>query len=181
MNRIAHLTRKAQYNKHACEELFAFLLPKIYAFVASRVPTTEIAEDLTNDIFVKITRNLPDATVRSNKQTMAWFFTIARNRITDFYRTQKQVDGDEALAAVHTNAHTAIQIGIDHSLAMTDIRVAMTTLSPIQQECISLRFFSDLSNTEIAVTLKLKPKTVSSHISRGLANLRTAMGPDYTL
>lgn len=52
------------------------------------------------------------------------------------------------------------------------MRELVTTLSPRRQEVITLKFFGGLRNKEIADILNLDERTVASHLSRGLQDLR---------
>jgi RNA polymerase sigma factor (sigma-70 family) len=57
----------------------------------------------------------------------------------------------------------------------TDLRVALDRLAPKQSAVLALRYFEDLSDADIAATLQLRPGTVKSRASRGLAALRAIM------
>jgi RNA polymerase sigma factor (sigma-70 family) len=52
------------------------------------------------------------------------------------------------------------------------MRALLATLSPRRQEVITLRFFGGLRNQEIAGILGLDERTIASHLSRGLQDLR---------
>ena len=52
---------------------------------------------------------------------------------------------------------------------------ALQTLPRRQRECIALRYYSDLSEREIAETLNISPGSVKSHTSRGMAALAMAL------
>ena len=51
------------------------------------------------------------------------------------------------------------------------MRWLIGSLSPRRQEIVTLKFFGDLRNTEIAQVLGLDERTVASHLCRGLADL----------
>jgi RNA polymerase sigma factor (sigma-70 family) len=55
------------------------------------------------------------------------------------------------------------------------MRALLETLSPRRQEVITLRFFGGLRNKEIAHVLDLDERTIASHLSRGLEDLREKM------
>ncbi len=49
---------------------------------------------------------------------------------------------------------------------------ALRALSPRQRECLVLRFYFDMSETEIARTLAISPNSVKTHCQRGMASMR---------
>jgi RNA polymerase sigma-70 factor (ECF subfamily) len=53
-----------------------------------------------------------------------------------------------------------------------EMRTLMATLSPRRQEVITLKFFGDLRNNEIAAILGLDERTVAAHLCRGLQDLQ---------
>jgi len=77
----------SQGDAHAFEALYQEFFPKISRFVVYRVSDVENAEDLVSDIFVKAWESLQNGVVIGSFQN--WIFTVARNRVIDFYRTSK--------------------------------------------------------------------------------------------
>src|SRR5699024_8785416 len=69
--------------KSRSRELWASL----YAFVLSRVRNHALAEDLTQEILIKVVRN--QAKLRDADRLEAWVFRIARNRIHDHFRASR--------------------------------------------------------------------------------------------
>jgi len=68
---------------------------------------------------------------------------------------------------------------LDEAVAnRTDLRRALQSLPADQRAVIALRYFEGLSEGEIASTLRVRPGTVKSRASRGLAALRTALEGD---
>ncbi len=58
---------------------------KLWNFIRNRVPEWEDAEDVMQDVFYQLSYTGLD----SIEQISAWLFTVARNKITDFYRKQR--------------------------------------------------------------------------------------------
>ncbi len=59
------------------------------------------------------------------------------------------------------------------------VMAALRTLSRRQQEVLILRYYSDMSEADIAETLGMTRGSVKSHAHRGLAALRAALEPDH--
>ncbi len=72
------------------EHVYAdFSLP-LRAFILNRVPNEADAEDLLQDIFTKIHKNI--RSLRDKDKLTAWVFRITRNAITDYYRRRKTAE-----------------------------------------------------------------------------------------
>ncbi len=63
--------------------------PRLFDFIRRRVRTDEDAEDLLQDVFSQLADNAD--VVESIESIAAWLFTVARNRVTDWYRKRKTV------------------------------------------------------------------------------------------
>src|SRR5918998_897332 len=68
-------------------ELFDHYVDEVYAFVAVRLADRQTAEDVTQTIFVRALQSL--ASCRDDAAFAGWLFAIARNIITDTYRTHR--------------------------------------------------------------------------------------------
>jgi RNA polymerase sigma-70 factor (ECF subfamily) len=71
--------------------LWASFAPPLRAFLARRVPPGVEAEDLLQDVFVRVVRHL--GTLRATDRPEAWLFQIARNALRDTLRARQRRDG----------------------------------------------------------------------------------------
>ena len=128
------------------------------------------AEDLTQDVFLKIFKALKTFDRRANFQT--WLISISRNLCIDHYRSvrkeresvDRSVDaGDLALPSGGIDPLTALE--------RTDRRAflqkALVELPPTLRAAVLLRDIRELSYQEIAERLSLPEGTVKSRINRG--------------
>jgi len=69
---------------------------RLLNFIKSRVKDTEQAEDILQDVFFQLINAYH--TIESLEKRTSWLFTVARNKITDFYRKKKHVLMDTVLA-----------------------------------------------------------------------------------
>jgi RNA polymerase sigma factor (sigma-70 family) len=60
---------------------------RLLAFIRSRVPRNEDAEDILQDVFTQAMQNLSVTEPIDN--LLAWLYTVARNRIVDLYRRRR--------------------------------------------------------------------------------------------
>jgi RNA polymerase sigma-70 factor (ECF subfamily) len=132
------------------------------------------AEDLAQDIFLKIFRALHTFDRRANFQT--WIISISRNLCIDYYRSVRKeretVDRD-----LHSpDLSTATQdVGPQVLLERTDrremLKQALEKLQPTLRTAVLLRDIQELSYQEIAERLNLPEGTVKSRINRGRTEL----------
>ncbi len=72
------------------EQVYADFSLRLRAFILNRVSNQADAEDLLQDIFTKIHKNI--RSLKDEDKLTAWVFRITRNAITDYYRGQKTVE-----------------------------------------------------------------------------------------
>jgi RNA polymerase sigma-70 factor (ECF subfamily) len=132
------------------------------------------AEDLTQDIFLKIFKSLHTFDRRANFQT--WLVSVSRNLCIDHYRSvrkeretiDRDVDAGELTpSAPGQNAYQALEQADRVEL----LRKAMAELPPTLREAVVKRDLQELSYQEIADQLNLPEGTVKSRINRGRTEL----------
>ena len=72
-------------------ELYDRYIDRIYKFIYLKTSDREIAEDITSDVFMKAMNSLSSLEVdKKDLNFKSWLYTIANNKVIDFYRTKKQ-------------------------------------------------------------------------------------------
>jgi RNA polymerase sigma-70 factor, ECF subfamily len=141
-----------------------------YKFVARY----EEAEDLTQEIFVKLFRALPTYDRRAKFDT--WLTRLTRNLCIDHYRRRRR-ESETFTTEIEPDA-----IQLDDLLSRPDatleqrddismVRRALAKLSPTFREPVALRDIHELSYEQIAKRLQLPEGTVKSRINRGRREL----------
>ena len=132
------------------------------------------AEDLTQEIFVRLLRALPTYDRRANFDT--WLTRVSRNHCIDHYRRARRENER------FTHDVDPDQLGLEDPLRRPDaklekedqvglVRRALARLSPTLRDAVALRDVHDLSYQEIAERLQLPEGTVKSRINRGRKEL----------
>jgi RNA polymerase sigma-70 factor (ECF subfamily) len=132
------------------------------------------AEDLTQDIFLKIFKSLHTFDRRANFQT--WLVSVSRNLCIDHYRSvrkeretiDRDVDAGELTPAATTPSAYA-ELETRGRVAL--LRQALAELQPTLRSAVMLRDIQELSYQEIADRLQLPEGTVKSRINRGRTEL----------
>ena len=132
------------------------------------------AEDLTQDIFLKIFKSLHTFDRRANFQT--WLVSVSRNLCIDHYRSVRKeretIDRDvDAGDLTPASSDTGPYAALEHSDRRALLRHALDELAPTLRSAVMLRDIHELSYQEIAERLGLPEGTVKSRINRGRLEL----------
>ncbi len=147
---------------------------KVFNLAYKFVGRHDEAEDLTQDIFLKIFKALHTFDRRANFQT--WLISISRNLCIDHYRSvrkerqtiAREVDtGDLQPASTDRTPYAAAE----HQDLRATLREALQTLPVTLRTAVILRDLQELSYQEIADRLGLPEGTVKSRINRGRIEL----------
>jgi len=132
------------------------------------------AEDLTQDVFLKIFKSLDTFDRRANFQT--WLVSVSRNLCIDHYRSVRKeretIDRDVDAGALTPVAQTTSPFAmLEQADRVTLLNKAMKQLPPTLRSAVMLRDIQELSYQEIADRLHLPEGTVKSRINRGRTEL----------
>lgn len=148
----------------ALATLYNWYLPRVYRYVLGRVGNVMEAEDLTEDIFLKMLGGISEFRWRKAPFS-AWLFRIARNQVVSYFRRagsagtpNRQVEN--TLDSVNSNDHQDPLAAVEMQLALEGVREAVRVLPEAQREVILLRFGADLSVRETARVLGKREGTV---------------------
>ena len=147
---------------------------KVFNLAYKFVGRHDEAEDLTQDIFLKIFKALHTFDRRANFQT--WLISISRNLCIDHYRSVRKeretmardVDASQLMPVSRERTPYGELEQIDLRLR---IREALAELPATLREAVVLRDLQEFSYQEIADKLKLPEGTVKSRINRGRLEL----------
>ncbi|HXP21245.1 MAG TPA: RNA polymerase sigma factor SigE [Streptosporangiaceae bacterium] len=133
------------------------------------------AEDLTQEVFVRVFRSLPSYTPGTFE---GWLHRITTNLFLDITRRRQRIRfeglGEDAAARIRGAEPTPSQAFDDRHLDF-DISAALAGLPPEYRAAVVLCDIEGLTYEEIADVLGVKLGTVRSRIHRGRAQLRTAL------
>jgi RNA polymerase sigma-70 factor (ECF subfamily) len=147
---------------------------KVFNVAYKFVGKHDEAEDLTQDIFLKIFKALATFDRRANFQT--WIISISRNLCIDHYRSVRKerqtiardVDSNDLQPATPERGPYAIA---EHQDLRAQLRQALEALPITLRTAVVLRDLQELSYQEIADRLGLPEGTVKSRINRGRIEL----------
>lgn len=160
-------------NPEAFRRLYRHYFERVFAYVAYRVGRRQDAEDITSKVFMNVIEKIDQFEYRGNGSFAAWLFRIAYNAVQQFHRHNQQmllIPLDD-LPEIQSSALLPDEMVLRQE-QFTRLQAMIQSLSVRRQEVISLRFFAELQNKEIAIVLGLDERTVASHLSRALDDLQ---------
>jgi RNA polymerase sigma-70 factor (ECF subfamily) len=147
---------------------------KVFNVAYKFVGRHEEAEDLTQDIFLKIFRSLGTFDRRANFQT--WLISVSRNLCIDYYRSvRKERETIDRQVTAEEVGPVSLDAGPLVALEQRDLaellRRALQSLPDSLRTAVVMRDIQELSYQEIAGRLHLPEGTVKSRINRGRKEL----------
>jgi RNA polymerase sigma-70 factor (ECF subfamily) len=146
------------------ESIWEGLAGQLRGFIRSRVRDHSAAEDILQEVFIKIHRKLP--TLRAGERLEAWVWRITRNAITDHFRRARP---DEPLPGELTappDGHTAMpDLG-------PCVRRFVGELAPTYREALVLSEWQGLTQEQIAQRLGLSLSGAKSRVQRARGQLK---------
>lgn len=160
----------------AFARIYDHFFDSLYRFCAFRLPSG-VAEDVTADIFVKAWEKLGTYQERAGVPFGAWLFRIARHRVVDELRRQKNFEEVPEEVEDEDRLNRA-EARVKQQHLLSTMRNAMNRLPRRYQEVLHLSYMSDLGNQEVAQVLRTSEGSVRILKFRALKKLQEYLPPD---
>jgi RNA polymerase sigma-70 factor, ECF subfamily len=150
-NLVKRLNKK---DEEAFGMIYELYINKIYRFVIFKVSDERIAQEIVQDVFIKLWRVVEKGEIVLN--VSALLYKIARFRVIDYYRSadysRDEVSIDDVISDELTVEDETEEI-IDINYDIEVIQNALKELPIIYQEVITLKFIEEKTNKEIALII----------------------------
>lgn len=153
---------------------------RIFGYILSKVRDKDTAEDIFQDVFIKIINSLKKGKYNEEGKFIVWAMTITHNLIMDFFRKKKK---NRFLK--QTDEFDIFDVISDHSLnseesliksqVIDDLNILINELPETQKEVLKLRYFSNMSFKEIADKCNISINTALGRMRYALINIRKIM------
>ena len=141
----------------------------VFAQVARMLPVAEDAEEVYQDVFVKVFKNI--RTYDEQKSSLkTWISRIAYNEAITWLRHKRQAviyfEDREGRAEQLSDAEVEETLGHPNSETVQLIRAALKHLPPEERAIITMFYYEEMSLKDIAFVTESLPTTVASKLSR---------------
>jgi len=176
----------AAHDDIAFDALYDRYADLIYSAALRVLGDPQLAEDATQDVFVRIWRR-PDQFVAARGRFLSWVMSVTRNRAVDECRARRrrlrregtqfegpsEVSVESVFAIDPEDPQKTVQVHEDQ----IRVRTALVDLPEDQRRVLELAYFGGLTQQEIAAQLHEPLGTVKTRIRLGMQKLRKALGP----
>jgi RNA polymerase sigma-70 factor (ECF subfamily) len=161
-------------DQRAWDEIVRLYWRKVFNVAYKFVGRQDEAEDLAQDIFLKLFKSLKTFDRRANFST--WLISVSRNLCIDHYRSMRRehdvVTHDvDVVSLARPSALDSPQVALERRDRVALLRAALDKLAPSLRTAVMLRDIQELSYQEIAEKLGVPEGTVKSRINRGRTEL----------
>ena len=173
----AELVRRARSGDGAAwEEIVSTFSRRIFNLAYRFTSSAEGAEDLTQEVFIRIYRTLDQYDAKQGDLSN-WLMRLARNLIIDDYRHRQRNPQNSMADAVDDHSYHLRAVGnsahreMERRELCTQVQDGIDKLPEDLRTCVILRDIEELSYQEIVDVLKIPEGTVKSRINRGRIEL----------
>ena len=150
------------------EQVYLKYKDKVAAYLRNRTRSAEDAEDLCNDIFMKVFQKL-DSYSESQAKLSTWIYAITRNAVIDYYRT---FHISEELSGTEVDDTDGVEETVLSRETLTRLAEALKKLPEQQRDIIVLRYYKGYTLQKIAGMMNLSYGAVKLRHSAALKTLR---------
>lgn len=173
----ALLERVASGDRAAFGDLYDELAPRVFGLVKRLLVDHSQSEEVTQEIFLEIWQTATRFDPNKGGVT-TWILTMAHRRAVDRVRaSQSSRDRDlkvgiRDFAADYDNVSDSVETSVEHERVVR----AMSRLTELQRQAITLSYYGGYSNSEVATILSVPIGTVKTRIRDGMIRLRDELG-----
>jgi RNA polymerase sigma-70 factor (ECF subfamily) len=167
------VTRTKRGEVEAFGTLYERYVERIYKYVRVRVTDQNIAEDITENVFLRAFEAIERYQERGHAFS-AYLYRVAQNQLVDFYRKKKEEAPIEVADQVIADFPT-LDEGLILSDQVQEVQDALTTLPGDYQEVIRLRVVLEMPTSEVAEWLNRSEGAVRVLLHRALNAIRDAV------
>lgn len=149
--------------ENAFKDLYASQAGGVRRFVTGIVGNGSVAEEITQESFLKAWKALPSFAFRSTLKT--WVYSVALNTARDWLRSH----GGKTYVALDPDALEALEVESPETRA---VREALMELDEDTRVILMLHYYDDLALSEIAKILGIPAGTVKSRLFAAKGKLR---------
>lgn len=169
------LKQARNFDREALTAVYDQYHPLLYRYIIRQVSDPETARELTAVVFERFLAAIKNGN-GPETQLKAWLYRTAHNLVIDHYRRQAHRNHLPLAETLPSHGTLPGQLAEQNLLGEQAV-TALQTLTPEQQQVITLKFLEGFSNAEVADLMGKPIGAVKSLQHRGLARLQQLFAP----
>ncbi len=150
---------------------------RVFSFIMSKVKHRDIAEDLFQDVFIKVINSLQKGKYNDQGKFLPWVMRIAHNLVIDYFRKQSRMRNvrqteEFNIFDVLSDSSRGQDEEMIRKRVHKDLNFLINSLPADQMEVLKMRYFEDMSFKEIASITNVSINTALGRMRYALINLR---------
>tara|TARA_X000000368_G_scaffold338575_1_gene276569 strand:+ start:792 stop:1370 length:579 start_codon:yes stop_codon:yes gene_type:complete len=151
---------------------------RVYGFIYSKVHDPDLADDIFQDAFIKVVKNLRLGKYNDEGRFLSWVIRIAHNLIMDHYRKIKRLPKHESKIENFdvldrlAEQNSSIEESMIETQIHADLSLLIEELPDSQKEVLRMRLFQDMSFKEIGDQTGVSINTALGRMRYAVINLR---------
>ena len=151
---------------------------RVYGFIYSKVHDPDLADDIFQDAFIKVVKNLRLGKYNDEGRFLSWVIRIAHNLIMDHYRKIKRLPKHESKIENFdvldrlAEQNSSIEESMIETQIHADLSLLIEELPDSQKEVLRMRLFKDMSFNEIGDQTGVSINTALGRMRYAVINLR---------
>ena len=159
-------------DQQALADLYDWYMPRVYRYAVARLGNSVEAEDLTEEVFLKMLGAIGSFRWR-DVPFSSWLFRIAHNHVASYFRRAAQRGGPTTvIPADLADGRRDLAASVEDQITMEEVRRATELLPDAQREVIALRFAVGLSIADTARVLGKREGNVKVLQHKAVAKLQ---------
>ena len=166
-------------NNSAFDTLLKRYQQRVFSYLLYSVKNQELAEDLFQDVFMKMVVRIKSGQYAENGKFSSWMMRIVHNHLIDYYRTSPNaiiLSNDESEVDLFNNADIAVNENREKEMidqqTLREIKGLIAMLPDPQREVLLMRVKDELSFKDIAEKTNCSINTALGRMRYAILNLR---------
>jgi RNA polymerase sigma-70 factor (ECF subfamily) len=168
------LQRAQRGDADAFADLYRAHVQPIFRYIAHRVNNTQLAEDMTGDVFTRALEGLSTYTDQG-KPFIAWLYRIAHARVVDYYRRTERRPVETDVETETLPMTLDMDEGLLRRQAARALRTAIAELTSDQQQVVILRFVEGQPIEAVAQIMGKNANAIKALQHRALRSLASRL------
>ncbi|SMP14989.1 RNA polymerase sigma factor [Chryseobacterium profundimaris] len=157
----------------------------LYRFIFARTRDKELAEELLQNLWIKVLENTESIQTDANESAKGYFLKHLHFRVIDYFNSNKK---ERAIISIDESENSADLTDTEYFEILDEYEIAdlfvmidevVSTLPVTEQKVYDMRIRKNRSVDETAEALGISNKTVSNKLSNALGEIREQLNPKY--